>query len=109
MEPDQISEHVKSSMTTVRIEHDINDKTKLQNTLRWGRNEQSYLLTSYRGNVENLITPDLADPSTWTINREIPIFKNQTNTILTNQTNLNLTLKTGPDRTQHRHWYGTDP
>ncbi|WCF27655.1 catecholate siderophore receptor Fiu [Xylella fastidiosa] len=89
-------EHVKSSMTTVRIEHDINDKTKLQNTLRWGRNEQSYLLTSYRGNVENLITPDLADPSTWTINREIPIFKNQTNTILTNQTNLNLTLKTGP-------------
>ncbi|AXI84043.1 catecholate siderophore receptor Fiu [Xylella taiwanensis] len=87
-------EHVKSSMATVRIEHDIGNQTKLQNTLRWGRNEQRYLLTSYRGNSENLVTPNLADPSTWTLNREIPTFKDQINTILTNQTNLNLTLKT---------------
>ncbi|HHW4682234.1 MAG TPA: catecholate siderophore receptor Fiu, partial [Xylella sp.] len=88
-------EDVTSSMATVRIEHDIGDQTKLQNTLRWGSNKQRYLLTSYRGNSENLVTPNLGDPSTWTLNREIPTFKNQINTILTNQTNLNLTLKTG--------------
>lgn len=38
----------------------------------------------------NLVTPNLADPSTWTVRRSNPTFKDQTNRIATNQTNLRL-------------------
>ncbi|TAH46099.1 MAG: catecholate siderophore receptor Fiu [Gammaproteobacteria bacterium] len=81
---------VRADMFTARVEHDFNEDLKLQNTTRWGRTEQDYLLTSYRGNTENLLTPDINDPSTWTIARSIPTFKDHTNRILTNQTNLRL-------------------
>ncbi|TXI74884.1 MAG: catecholate siderophore receptor Fiu [Dokdonella sp.] len=81
---------VRADMFTARVEHDFNEDLKQQNTTRWGRTEQDYLLTSYRGNTENLLTPDINDPSTWTIARSIPTFKDHTNRILTNQTNLRL-------------------
>jgi catecholate siderophore receptor len=79
---------VKADMFTARVEHDFSEDLKFQNTTRWGRNEQDYLLTSYRGNTENLLTPDINDPSSWTIARSIPTFKDHTNRILTNQSNL---------------------
>lgn len=87
---DSDHDDVRADMFTARVEHDFNEDLKLQNTTRWGRNEQNYLLTSYRGNTENFLTPDINDPSTWAIARSIPTFKDQTNRILTNQTNLRI-------------------
>ena len=74
-------------MATVRVEHDFENGLRLQNTTRWGRNTQDYLLTSFRGTDADLATPDQDDPSTWTIARGLPTFKDQQNTILTSQTN----------------------
>ena len=79
---------VTADMFTARLEHDFSDDLKLQNTTRWGRNEQDYLLTSFMGSAVNFVTPDINDPSTWTVARSNPTFKDQTNTILTNQTNV---------------------
>jgi catecholate siderophore receptor len=85
---DDDHDDVTADMFTAKIEHDFSDDVKLQNTTRWGRNKQDYLLTSFRGDLTNLLTPDISDPSTWTIARSLPTFKDQTNKILTNQTNL---------------------
>jgi len=75
-------------MATVRVEHDFENGLRLQNTTRWGRNNQDYLLTSFRGTGADIVTPDPDEPSTWTIARGLPTFKDQRNTILTNQSNL---------------------
>jgi catecholate siderophore receptor len=80
---------------TARIEHDIGDAALLRNTTRWGRTAQDYLLTSFKGDAAGLLTPDPADPSTWTLARSNPTFKHQVNRILTNQTNLSAQLDTG--------------
>jgi len=80
----------KSDLATLIVEHDFNEGAKLVNTTRWGRTHQDYLLTSFMGSAANWITPDLNDPSTWTIARSLPTFKDQTNRIATNQTNLRL-------------------
>ncbi|MEP6882457.1 MAG: catecholate siderophore receptor Fiu, partial [Dokdonella sp.] len=85
---DDDHDHVSTDMVTGRLEHDFSDDLKLLNTTRWGRNKQDYLLTSFRGDAGNLMTADVNDPSTWTIARSDPTFKDQTNSILTNQTNL---------------------
>jgi catecholate siderophore receptor len=92
---DDDHDNVTVDMFTARIEHDFSEDLKLQNTTRWGRNEQDYLLTSYRGDLANILTPDIADPSTWTINRSIPTFKDQSNRILSNQSNLRMHWGTG--------------
>jgi catecholate siderophore receptor len=86
---------VKADMFTALLQHDVSEDLSLQNTTRWGRTAQDYLLTSYRGNTENILTPDIDDPSTWTIARSIPTFKDQSNRILTNQTNLRLHSDSG--------------
>jgi len=78
----------KSDMTTVLVEHDFSGDIRLTNTTRWGRTHQDYLLTSFMATAANLVTPDLDDPSTWTVKRSNPNFKDQTNRIATNQTNL---------------------
>jgi catecholate siderophore receptor len=78
----------KTDMFTLIVEHDFSDDVKLHNTTRWGRTHQDYLLTAFMGSAANWITPDLGDPSTWTIARSLPTFKDQTNRIATNQTNL---------------------
>src|SRR3546814_2061957 len=64
------------------------DLARRINTTRWGRTQQDYLLTAFMGSTANLVTPDIDDPSTWTINRSIPTFKDNRNEILTNQTSL---------------------
>lgn len=77
-----------TNMFTAQVIHDFDNGMSLQNTTRWGRNSQDYLLTAFRGTSANIVTPDLNDPNTWTIARDIPTFKDQVNDILANQTNL---------------------
>ncbi len=92
-----LSDHdnVDADMLTVRVIHEINGNATLFNTTRWGRNRQDYLLTSFMGRDEYLHTPNIDDPSTWTIDRRIPTFKNQDNRILANQTQLVTSRETG--------------
>ncbi len=77
-------------MATFRVEHDFDSGLAMQNTLRWGRNDQAYLLTSFMASQDpaRFSTPNLDDPSTWQIARALPTFKDQTDHIVTNQTNL---------------------
>ena len=82
-------------MATLQVEHDFSEDFHLENTTRWGRNEQDYLLTAFMGGTSNFVTPDLSDPSTWTITRNLPTFKNQTYRILTNHTNLRMHWSSG--------------
>ncbi len=86
---------VTADMATLIVEHALSDKLHLYNTTRWGRTDQDYLLTSWRAATADLKTPDINDPSTWTVARGLPTFKDQRNTILTNQTNLSATFATG--------------
>ncbi|RFB68040.1 MULTISPECIES: catecholate siderophore receptor Fiu [unclassified Herbaspirillum] len=86
---------VSTDRVTLRVEHDFSPDVKLQNTTRYGRTHQNYLLTSFMGSAANLVTPNPADRSTWTIARSNPTIKDQTNTILTNQTYLTANLQTG--------------
>jgi len=88
-------DHVKSDMATLIVRHDFSDNAALQDTLRWGRTQENYLLTSFMGNAARLLTPDPADPATWTIARSNPNFKDQTNRILTNQLNFTVNFGTG--------------
>ncbi|HEV7775759.1 MAG TPA: catecholate siderophore receptor Fiu [Luteibacter sp.] len=92
---DQDHEHVTQDMFTAILEHDFSADVALHNTLRWGRTHQDYLLTSFMGSAANLLTPNPADPSTWTIARSSPTFKDQVNRIVTNQTNLTASIDSG--------------
>lgn len=86
---------VTAQMATLRIEHDISDTLKLSNTLRWGKTEQDYLLTSFRSMSGEIAWTDPADPSTYTVKRGLPTFKDQRNQILTDQLNLRADFATG--------------
>lgn len=93
---------VTAQMATLRVEHDFSDTLKLSNTLRWGRTEQDYLLTSFmgtgrasNGTAGNIGWTDPADLSTYTIKRSSPTFKDQRNEILTDQLNLRADFATG--------------
>ena len=88
-------DHVTADMFTAIVEHDFSDDTTLHNTLRWGRTHQDYLLTSFMTSAANLATPDPADPSTWTVARSLPNYKDQTNRIITDQLNLTSRIVTG--------------
>jgi catecholate siderophore receptor len=88
-------DHVTADMFTLIVEHDFSPDVALHNTMRWGRTRQDYLLTSFTGSAANLLTPDIDDPSTWTIARSNPTFKDQTNRILTSQTNITANFDTG--------------
>lgn len=90
---------VKADMVTLTLEHDFSPTTTLRNSTRYGKTEQDYLLTAFMVTTANLVTPDQNDPSTWTLARSTPTFKNQENEILTNQTNLSTSFRTG--RLQH--------
>ncbi|HET6436241.1 MAG TPA: catecholate siderophore receptor Fiu, partial [Xanthomonadaceae bacterium] len=81
-------DRVDADMVTFTVEHVTDAGMQLRNTTRWGRTSQDYMLTAFLGSAANLVTPDLADPSTWTIARSNPTFKDQRNRILTNQTTL---------------------
>ncbi|MFA6231346.1 MAG: catecholate siderophore receptor Fiu [Rhodanobacter sp.] len=88
-------DRVNADMFTARIEHDFTPDLALHDTLRWGRTRENYLLTSFMLSAANLLTPDVNDPSSWTIARSNPTFLDQANTILTNQTNLTVNVQTG--------------
>lgn len=86
---------VEADMFSAIVEHDFSPDVALHNTTRWGRTHQDYLLTSFTGSAANLLTPDPADPSSWTIARSNPTFKDQVNSIVTNQTNVSANFETG--------------
>jgi len=86
---------VKADMATVRIEHDFSPTMKLQNTSRYGKTSQDYLLTAFLTSAANLATPNQADPNTWTLARSIRTGKDQENKILTNVTTLTTEFETG--------------
>ncbi|MDE1962784.1 MAG: catecholate siderophore receptor Fiu [Xanthomonadaceae bacterium] len=84
----QDHDDVAADMFTAIVQHDVSTDVALSNTTRWGRTRQDYLLTSFMASAAHLLTPDPADPSTWTVARSNPTFKHQANRILANQTNL---------------------
>ncbi|WP_313168394.1 catecholate siderophore receptor Fiu [Massilia oculi] len=86
---------VKADMATVRIEQDFSPTMKLQNTSRYGKTSQDYLLTAFLTSAANLATPVQGDPSTWTLARSIRTGKDQENKILTNVTTLTSQFNTG--------------
>ncbi|WP_228894008.1 catecholate siderophore receptor Fiu [Pseudoduganella aquatica] len=85
---------VKADMATVRVDHDFSSTVKLQNTSRFGKTDQDYLLTAFMGTAANLVTRAnnntgaVLDPSAWLLKRTTRTIKDQRNEILTNQTNL---------------------
>ena len=48
---------------TVKVEHDFARGVKLQNTTRYGKTAQDYLLTAFTSTAANLVTPDPANPA----------------------------------------------
>ncbi len=86
---------VKADMATVRVEHEFSPTLRVQNTARYGRTKQDYLLTSFMMTTANLKTPSLSDYSTWTLARTNLTGKDQENEILTNQTNFTALFNTG--------------
>lgn len=86
---------VKADMATVRVEHDFSPALRLQNTSRYGKTSQDYLLTAFLTSAANLATPDRTDPNTWTLARSIRTGKDQENRILTNVTTLTAQFDTG--------------
>ncbi|QNA89823.1 catecholate siderophore receptor Fiu [Massilia sp. Dwa41.01b] len=92
-------DRVEADMATVRVEHAFSPSLKLNNISRYGRTRQDYLLTAFMSNRANLLTPNEADPSTWTLARSTRTSKDQTNKILTNQTVL--TAQFGSGALQH--------
>jgi len=86
---------VEADMATVRIEHEFSPGMRLQNTSRYGRTRQDYILTAWLANPANLTAPAGSDPSTWTLKRSTPTSKDQENKILTNQTTLTTDFVTG--------------
>jgi catecholate siderophore receptor len=90
---------VTADMATVRIEHDFSPTLKLQNTARYGKTKQDYLLTAFMGSAANLVTErpaaNPADPDTWLMKRTNRTVKDQENTVMTNQTVLTSEFATG--------------
>ncbi|EEF25995.1 Ferric-pseudobactin 358 receptor precursor, putative [Ricinus communis] len=86
---------VKADMVTLKIEHDFTNGAKLVNTSRYGKTTENYLLTSFMATAANLVTPNPADPSTWTMKRTNLTFKDQVNEITANQTTLTADVTTG--------------
>jgi catecholate siderophore receptor len=92
---DQDFDEVRADMATVRIEHDFSPAFKLINTARYGTTSQAYLLSAFMATSANLVTPNPADPSTWTLARTNRTVKDQQNKILANQTTLTADFDTG--------------
>src|SRR5471030_156091 len=91
-------DHVQADMVTVRVENDFSPTLKLQNTSRYGKTTENYLLTSFTATAANLITPSAADPATWQLARTNLNVKDQRNEIVTNQSTLTADFATGAAR-----------
>ncbi|MEO5935053.1 MAG: catecholate siderophore receptor Fiu [Duganella sp.] len=85
---------VTADMATVRFEHDFANGIKLQNTTRFGKTDQNYLLTSFTASAANLVLPT-SDPATWQMRRTNLTFRDATNKIFTNQTTATGEFATG--------------
>ncbi len=85
---------IQSDVLTFSVEHDFNNGLRLNNITRWSQTSQNYQLSSFMAGTTQLVTPDAADPSTWTITRNINN-KDAVNTMLTNQTNLRARFTAG--------------
>jgi catecholate siderophore receptor len=87
---------VKATMVTVKVEHDLNDKTTIRNSSRFGQSSQDYLLTGVNAITSTTGSGAAAvaieDPANWTISRSRQ-GKDQQNQILTNQTQLNTSIE----------------
>ena len=82
---------VKADMATVRIDHDFSPSVKLQNMTRYGKTQQDYLLSAFRGNAANLVTETAAGVvlpvAQWSLKRpDLRTIKDQENQLLANQT-----------------------
>lgn len=88
-------DRVKADMFTAIVEHEFGAGLRLQNTSRYGKTRQLYLLSAFMGNSANIGTPDQADPAGWTLARTLRTLKDQRNTILANQTVLTSEFDTG--------------
>ena len=86
---------VKADMVTARIEHDFSPTLRIQNTARYGKTTQNYLLTSFTVSAANLKTPSPTDFAGWTLARTNLTVKDQENEIVTNQTNVTADFGTG--------------
>lgn len=87
-------DNVTADQFTARIEHDTAGGIKLQNTTRYGRNKQNYLLTAFMATSANLVNIG-TDPNAWEMRRTNMTFKDQTNKVLTNQTTATAEFGTG--------------
>lgn len=87
-------DNVTADQFTARIEHDTAGGIKLQNTTRYGRNKQDYLLTAFMATSANL-TNIGTDPNAWGMKRTNTTYKDQTNKVLTNQTTATAEFGTG--------------
>jgi catecholate siderophore receptor len=89
-------DNVKATMVTAKIEHDLNDKTTIRNTSRFGQSSQDYLLTGVNAITTTTGTGAdavaIVDPADWTISRSRQ-GKDQQNQILTNQTQLTTSVE----------------
>jgi catecholate siderophore receptor len=87
---------VKADMVTIRLEHDFANGAKLQNTSRYGKTKQNYLLTSFMSTGANLPTVVAgSDPQSWMLSRTNLTTKDQLNEVLTNQTTITAAFDTG--------------
>ncbi|GAB2182483.1 catecholate siderophore receptor Fiu [Denitratisoma sp. agr-D3] len=87
-------ERVSADMVTAKVEHDINSKTTLRNTTRYGKTKMDRIMTGIGSGSAYLTTVSLSDPSTWTIARTRQGLY-QVNEMFTNQTNLTTEFDTG--------------
>ncbi len=96
-------DNVTARMATLRLEHDFMSGVRLSNTLRWGKTEQDYFLTAFMSTGGSAANPmggnihwgDIADLSSYTMNRSNLTLKDQENRILTDQLNLQIDFATG--------------
>jgi catecholate siderophore receptor len=88
-------DRVKADMFTAIVDHEFSRHMHLRNTTRYGKTQQFYLLSAFMGTAANILTPNQADPSTWTLARTTRTLKDQQNTILANQTVLTSAFDTG--------------
>lgn len=104
-------DHIQSDMFTARFEHDFSPNLSFRNTTRWGRTTQDYMLNAFmlggygataNGSRSNpaatagfINTPNPLNPLGWTVTRNLPTNKNQTNEVIANQSSLTAKFNTG--------------
>jgi catecholate siderophore receptor len=99
-------DRVKADMVSAILDHEFSPRMRLRSTSRYGKTRQFYMLSAFMGSSANLLTPNRADPSTWTLARTNRTIKDQENTILANQTVLTTEFDTG--RLRHTLVTGLD-